>query len=273
MRTTDMSHPNGWSILRKLICVLVAIYMLAPLAIVVILSFSSAAFLTFPPPGFSLHWYQAFVASPSWMTSFATTLLISVPATLLATAAGTAAAIGVARGRIPFPAVVSGLVMSPLVVPTIITAAAIFNAFQAWGLSGTFGGMILAHTLLSVPYVFTVVLAALRTAGPDVEGAALTLGATPARVLFRITLPMIAPAITSGMLFAAVASFDELVVSMFLSAPEVRPITVLMWSDILGQADPTISAIATTLFIGTLGLLLLNQIATRRSRSVSAGIA
>jgi putative spermidine/putrescine transport system permease protein len=259
-------HVSGWAILRRVMCGLVLVYLLAPLIIIAILSFSSAQFLTFPPPGFSLQWYERFLSSPAWMQSFWTTVGITVPATLLATIFGTGAAIGVARSNIPFPNVLSGFIMTPLVVPTIITAAAVYGAFRRWGLSGTYAGLILAHVLLTIPFVFSITLAALRTVGPELERAALTLGASPLRVLFRVTVPMISPAITSGLLFAAVISFDELVVSMFLSTPSVRPITVRIWSDILGSVDPTISAISTAIFAVTLVLLLVDFLVTQRSK-------
>jgi len=258
---------NPWTILRRLVCGLVIVYTIAPLLIIAILSFSAAPFLTFPPPGFSLQWYEHVVNDPVWVRSLTTTALITIPAAFLATAIGTCASVAVARGNIPFPSVVSGFVMMPLVVPTIITAAAIFGAFRPWGLQGTYGGLILAHVLLTIPYVFSVTLAALRTVGPDVEGAALTLGASPLRVLLRITVPMIGPGIMSGLLFAAVMSFDELVVSMFLSTPQIRPVTVQMWSDVLGAVDPTISAIATSLFVFTLLLLLVDHLVKRRSHA------
>ena len=258
-------HVNLWVILRRAICTLVVIYTLAPLVIIVILSFSSALFLTFPPPGLSMQWYRHLLASPEWLPALATTAMITIPSAVVATVLGTGAAIGVVRGRVPFPSVLSALMMTPLVVPTIITAAAIFGAFQSWGLFGTYTGFILAHVLLTIPYVFSITQAALLTVGPAVEGAALTLGATPVRVLLRITVPMIAPSIMSGFLFAAVMSFDELIVSMFISTPTIRPVTVVMWSDVLGQVDPTIAAVATALFSVTLVLLLIDYGLTRRS--------
>lgn len=256
---------NGWTALRRTICAFVIVYTLSPIIIIAILSFSSAQYLTFPPPGFSPQWYERFMSDPAWVQSLLTTASITLPSAFLATIVGTAAAIGVARGNIPFPGIVSAFIMMPLVVPTIIIAAAIFSAFRPWGLQGTHAGFILSHVLLTIPYVFSVTLAALQTVGRELEGAALTLGASPLRVLLRITIPMIAPGIMSGALFATVISFDELIVSMFLSTPTLRPVSVQMWSNVLGAVDPTIAAIATSLFLVTLVLLGLDHIATRRS--------
>lgn len=266
---TARGFVSGWSLLHTAIVGLTIIYLLAPIVIVVMLSFSSAQFLTFPPPGYSLQWYQRIVEDPRWVSSLTTSLLITAPASLLATAVGTAAAVAVERGRVRFAGVISGVMMAPLVVPYIITAAGIYGAFRAWGLSGTYQGLLLAHVLLTIPYVFTVTLAALKSVDGSVENAALTLGASPARVLFTVTLPMIAPAIFSGLLFAAVTSFDELVVSMFISSPTLKPVTVQMWSNVQSDTDPTISAIASAMFFITLLLLLIDNLITRRKDALS----
>jgi putative spermidine/putrescine transport system permease protein len=255
--------------MRGIFIALICTYTIAPLLIIAIISFSSAQFLTFPPPGFSLQWYEMVLNDPKWINSLRTTALITLPSAVAATALGTGAAIAVARAKVPFPSVLSGLMMSPLVVPAIIIAAGVFGAYRQWGLTGTFLGMILAHVMLTIPYVFSVTLAALKTVRSDVEGAALTLGATPVRVMFKVTIPMISPAIFSGLLFAAVMSFDELMISMFISSPTVRPVTVQMWSDIRGDVDPTISAIATGLFVFTLILLLVDHFLGRKSETVT----
>jgi putative spermidine/putrescine transport system permease protein len=159
-----------------------------------------------------------------------------------------------------------GLLMAPLVVPVIITAAAIFGAFRVWGLYGTLSGLILAHTVLTIPFVLSTTLASLRMVDRALESAALTLGATPWRAFRRITFPLILPGVLSGFLFALVISFDELTVSLFISTPDVRPITVQMWSDVRGSVDPTITAIASSLFLFTLTVMLLETVMSRRVR-------
>jgi putative spermidine/putrescine transport system permease protein len=260
-----------WSSLRAAICVLVAIYMLAPMIVVVVISFSSAAFLRFPPPGLSLQWYRHLLATPAWTNSLLTSIEIMLPAGLLATALGTAAAVGLSRARFFGAAFVGALLMAPMVVPVIITAAAVFIVFQAWGLYGTLQGLILAHTLLTVPYVMANVRGAMETVDHQLEQAALTLGATPWRGFWRVTFPLIRPGVLSGLLFAMVVSFDELIVSLFISTPEVRPVTVQMWSDVRGAVDPTISAIATVLFAVSFLLLLADSL-FRRHVTAESGI-
>jgi putative spermidine/putrescine transport system permease protein len=261
-----------WPSLRGAICAMLAVYMIAPLVIVVVISFSSAPFLQFPPPGLSLQWYRRMLSTAAWLDSLTTSVEIMLPAATLATMLGTAAAVGIARGRFPGAAVIGGLLMAPMVVPVIITAAAVFALFQAWGLYGTLTGLILAHTLLTIPYVMATTLGALEVVDQRLEHAALTLGATPWRSFWRVTFPLILPGVLSGLLFAMVISFDELIVSLFISTPEVRPVTVQMWSDIRGDVDPTISAIATVLFLFSLAILLLESLLRRRGPGRGVGV-
>jgi putative spermidine/putrescine transport system permease protein len=151
-----------------------------------------------------------------------------------------------------------------MVVPVIITAAAMLGVFRSWGLQGTLLGLILAHATLAIPYVVFTVLAAMRLVDQQLESAALTLGATHWRAFWRVTFPLILPAVLSGLLFAMVISFDELVVSIFLSSPTVRPVTVQMWSDVRGDVDPTIAAIGTLLLAFSVGVLLLETVLNRQ---------
>jgi putative spermidine/putrescine transport system permease protein len=258
---------TAWRWLRGLVCVLVAIYMVAPLVIVVIISFSSAAFLQFPPPGLSLQWYQRAATNPAWLHSLTTSVQITVPTALIATLLGTAAALGLSRAQFPGARAIAALLMAPMIVPVIITAAAVFALIQNWGLYGTVPGLVIGHTLLTIPYVTVTTLTALETVDRRLEQAALTLGAPPWMTFRRVTLPLMLPGVLSGLLFALVISFDELIVSLFLSTPEVRPVTVQMWSDVRGDVDPTISAVATLLFVFSLVVLLAESAVRRRGRA------
>jgi putative spermidine/putrescine transport system permease protein len=261
--TAGFRAQSFWRVLRITITALLVVFLVAPMVIVVIISFSSAHFLTFPPPGFSLQWYRNLFGDPAWADSLATSVQIVVPSGMLAMTIGTAAALGLSRSRIPGKKVIIGLLMSPIVVPVIIIAAAIFGVYQIWNLNGTLTGFILAHTVLTVPYVISTVLASLQMIDEQYENAALTLGASPWIVFWRIVLPLILPGVLSGLLFAMVISFDELVVSLFISSPTLRPVTVKMWSDVLGDINPTIAAIGTLLFLFSLLVLLVEAVARR----------
>lgn len=240
---------GGWRAVRAAVCTLVGLYLLAPLAIVVIISFSSGEFLQFPPPGVSLRWYDNLFTDPNWTDSIAVSLEVMLPAAFLATVLGTAASYGLQRGRVPGASVITGVLMLPIIVPGIITAAALFGVYSGMGLNGTLTGLIAAHTVLVLPYVVATVGSALRTLDPRLEDAAATLGAKPWTGFRRVTLPLLAPAVLSGLLFAMVVSFDELIVSLFVSTARLRPVAVQMWSNVRGDFDPTVAAIATLCFV------------------------
>ncbi|WP_293576867.1 ABC transporter permease [Phaeobacter sp.] len=254
-----------WGALRGVINVMLVVYMLAPLVIIFVISFSSALYLTFPPPGLSLQWYEKMFSNPTWTRTLVTSLKIMVPAAIVATVLGTAAALALSRMESKWALVIRAVLMAPLVVPVIITAAAIFGVFRIWGLYGSLSGLILAHVILTLPYVLSTVSANLAVFDKRLEDAAANCGAPPWTAFRRVTLPLISPSVMSGMLFAMVISFDELVVSLFLSTPRVRPVTVQMWSNIKGDTDPTIAAIATVLFLFSLLALLADGLARRRS--------
>jgi putative spermidine/putrescine transport system permease protein len=253
-----------WRSLRGAICLLVALYLIAPLTIVVIISFSGAPFLQFPPPSFSLRWYDNLFTDAAWGDALRVSLSILLPSACGATALGTAAAYAIVRGRVPGADFLYAVLMMPIIVPSIITAAALFGLYRLFDLNGTLTGLIIGHIVLTTPYVVATVAAALQTLDPRLEAAAATLGAPPVASFRYVTLPLLAPAILSGFLFAAVACFDELIVSMFVSTARTRPISVQMWSNIRGDVDPTIAAIASLSFAFALVALLGSLFFTRR---------
>jgi putative spermidine/putrescine transport system permease protein len=262
-----------WRALRITITTLLVVFLIAPMIIVLIISFSAAQFLTFPPPGYSLQWYRKLFGDPAWVDSLTASIQIVVPTGILAMTLGTAAALGLSRSNIPGKRIVFGLLMSPIIVPVIIIAAAVYGVFQIWSLNGTLTGFILAHTMLTVPYVVSTVFASLQMVDEQYENAALTLGASPWIVFWRVVFPLILPGVLSGLLFAMVISFDELVVSLFIGSPTFRPVAVQMWSDVLGDVDPTIAAVGTLLFLFSL-LILLVEAVTRHAgiRTGQAGL-
>jgi putative spermidine/putrescine transport system permease protein len=255
---------GAWRGLRRLICTLVALYLLAPLAIVIIISFSAAAFLQFPPPGLSLRWYANLFTDSAWLHAITISIEILIPAALIATLLGTAAAYALVRGHIPGANLISACLMLPIVVPAIITAAGLYGVYRGLRLNGTLTGLIIGHIVLITPYVVATVSASLRTLDARLEDAAATLGAPPWTSFRRITLPLLLPAVLSGLLFAMVVSFDELIVSLFVSTARTRPVAVQMWSNVRGDFDPTIAAIATLCF-GFALIALLLEMALRRS--------
>jgi len=255
-----------WRFLRAIMCGIVAVWLLAPLVVVVVISFSSAPFLQFPPPGFSLRWYVQLFSTPAWTNSLLVSVQIMVPAALFATLLGTAGSYALVRGRVPGARLVMACLMLPIVVPGMITAAALFGVYRGLGLNGTLTGLIIGHTVLCLPYVVATVTSALRVQDARLEEAAATLGAPPWSTFRHVTLPLVLPAVLSSLLVAMILTFDELIVSLFVSSARVRPVAVQMWSNLLGDFDPTIAAIASVCFLLAL-LVLLADLALRAGKS------
>lgn len=253
-----------WRVLRGVACLLASVLLLAPLVVIVAVSFSAAPFLQFPPPGLSWRWYRNLAGDPAWLDAIVVSLQVLAVSATLATAMGTAAAYALARGCIPGAGIIRGLLLAPIVVPGILVAAGLFGVFRGLGLNGTLTGLAIGHTVLTLPYVVATVDAAMEGLDPRLEDAAATLGAPPWAAFRRVTLPLLLPGVLSALLFAAVVSFDELLVSLFVSTARVRPVPVQMWSNLRGDFDPTVAAMASLCFLLALLALLLDALRRRR---------
>lgn len=229
-----------------------ALALIAPILVIVPMSFSDSTFLTFPPQNWSLRWYRQIFIDASWGTSALNSLRIAVLVTVSAVVLGTAASLGLVRGWIRLRTAVAGLMVGPLVVPYVIVGLAAYAAALKVGLTQTTLGFVLIHTALAVPYVIVNVTAALASYDHRLELAAMNLGANRMTTFFRITLPLIAPSMAAGALFAFIISWDEVVVSLFLAGPELTTLPVRMWSGARIQIDPTITAVSSLLIFFTL---------------------
>jgi len=245
--------------------VLVLLFLALPIVIVGILSFSSASYLTFPPPSFGVRWYEAYLGSQEWLASTWLSLAVAGCVVVLATVLGTLAALGLTRLRGPMRAAVAALIVSPLIVPGIIAAIGIYYAFSRYRLVGTPAGLVLAHTCLAVPFVVTSVSASLAGFDRRLEQAALSLGATPFGTFRQVTLPLISPGVLVGALFAFITSFDELIVALFLSGSGAITLPRRMWDDLRFAIDPTIAAVSTLTIVLTAVLLGGAHLLRRRS--------
>jgi putative spermidine/putrescine transport system permease protein len=232
---------------------LVLIFLIAPFFVVVPLSFSQEAFFTLPVKQYSLRWYNDFFGNVRWIDSLINSIITAVSTTVLATTLGTAAALGMARPDFPYRRAVMSLMLSPMIVPIVIVAVGGYLFFGRLGLVNTLPGLVIAHTALAMPFVVVTVAATLSTYDTNLTRAGLSLGAPPASVFLRVTLPAIAPGVISGAIFAFAVSFDEVVVALFLTSAERRTLPVQMFSGIRDQINPTIMAAATIL----LGLSIL----------------
>ncbi|WP_441922957.1 ABC transporter permease [Marmoricola sp. RAF53] len=247
-------------------CVAVGVLLIAPTLVVIPLSFSSQQSYTFPPAGFSTRWYENFFTDPAWFDSAMLSLRVAGTVTVLATLLGTAAALGLVRGTGRWRGAVQALLMAPMIIPGVIVAIGIYYVFLKWHLSETFFGFVVAHTIMATPFVIVTVLASLATLDRQLEQAAAILGATPFRTLRSITLPLIAPGMLVGALFAFLTSFDESIVSLFLSGPINRTLPVQLYQSVTAEIDPTGAAAATLLIAITTSLLaVVGVLAARRS--------
>jgi putative spermidine/putrescine transport system permease protein len=227
------------------------VFLILPTLIVVPMSFTSAEQLIFPPTGFSLRWYATYATSGPWRLATQNSLLTATGATMLATILGTLAALAIARGRIPFRGGLTTLFLFPMIVPSIVTAVAIYNTFARLHLTDTVIGMILAHAILGLPFVIINVLAILQKLDWRIVDAARSLGATPSRALLFVTLPAIMPGVLAGALFAFVTSFDEVVVALFLAGTAAVTLPVQMWNGIRFEINPTVAAVSVILIVFT----------------------
>jgi putative spermidine/putrescine transport system permease protein len=243
---------------------LVLLFLVAPILAIVPLSFSSGSMLTYPLPGLSLRWYASVLASDRWLPALAHSLLIGTAATILATVLGTLAALGIGR----LPKAIRGLVMavllSPMIVPSIIAGVGIYFFFAPLGLTGSFLGLILAHTALAVPFVVVTVSASLAGFDLNLMRAGASLGADPVLAFRRVMLPLIVPGVASGAVFAFTTSFDEVVVALFLAGPQQRTLPREMFIGIREQISPEITALATMLIVVSTALLLTMEGLRRR---------
>lgn len=238
-------------ILLGLFCLLVAVWLIAPTIVVVPMSFNDKKSLAFPPSGFSWQWYQNFFTNPEWSASLVSSLKVAVVTAVFATVVGTLAAFGLDRMKSRVSGVLRALLITPMVVPGVVLAVGIYAVYLDTQLVGTMTGFVLAHTMLAVPFVIIAVSASLEVFDKRLETAAASLGATQLTAFRTVTLPLIAPGILSGLLFAFVTSFDEIIVALFITSPYLKTLPVQIFSSITRDADPTVAAVGTLLFIAT----------------------
>ena len=256
------------------VCGLIFTFLLAPLLVIVPLSFNAEPYFTFTegmlrldPEAYSLRWYRQITGDDVWTRALGNSLLIGVTATALATALGTFAALGLSSRAMPARRLVTGLLISPMVTPLIISATGMFFFYSTLGLSQTHLGLILAHAALGTPFVVITVTAMLSSFDTNLTRAAASLGAGPFRTFRRVQLPLIAPGVLSGALFAFAASFDEVVVVLFMAGEEQRTIPRQMWAGVREQISPAILAVATFLIVFAVLLLCTVEWLGRRGGS------
>lgn len=248
---------------------IVALVLIAPLLIIIPMSFSEVQSFAFPPRGFSLRWYENLFTHPDWYRGALQSVGIGLAVTATSLLLGTLAALGLSRMRGFRQATISALLLSPMILPVIVSGVGIYAVFLKWHLTATYLGFILAHTAIAVPFVLTTVAAALKTFDTTLESAAASCGASPLETFFYVTLPIIRPALASGALFAFVASFDEVVIAQFLGGPELKTLPVQMFTSVYVDSDPTLAAASTVIIVVT-SIVIFAVMRANREKSTYA---
>jgi putative spermidine/putrescine transport system permease protein len=235
---------------------LTLLFLCLPVFIVVPMSFSSAQSLEFPPPGLSFRWYVAFFGNEVWAQAGINSLVLATLASTIALVLGTLAAYSLVRGAFPYKSLVEANFMAPMIVPPIITAVALFIVFAKLRILGSFAGLVLAHSILVMPYVVLIMQVAIKAFDIRIEQVAATLGASRMQVLGRIVLPNLLPSAAAAWIFGFVISFDEVVVTLFLAGTHMT-IPKRMFNELIMQINPTITAVATLLIAFNIFALVL----------------
>jgi putative spermidine/putrescine transport system permease protein len=270
-----------WFYSFRVICGLIFFFLIAPIITIIPLSFNAENFFTFTPgmlaldpDAYSLRHYQDFFTSPGWQQAMWNSVRIAPVATFLSVTLGTLAAIGLSQSHVPFKGLIMAILISPMIVPLIISAAGMYFFYSRIGLQGTYWGVVLAHAALGIPFVIITVTATLVGFDRSLTRAAASLGANPVTTFFRVQMPLILPGVISGGLFAFITSFDEVVVVLFVGSAAQKTLPWQMFIGLREQISPTILAVATILVIISIMLLTVVEILRRRSerlRGLSPG--
>lgn len=270
-----------WHYTFRVICGLIFFFLIAPIVVVIPLSFNSQNFftftkemLTFDPAGYSLKHYRDFFSNPDWQDALWNSVKIAPAATILSVSLGTLAAIGLSQPHVPARRAIMATLISPMIVPLIISAAGMYFFYSRIGLAGTYWGVVLAHAALGIPFVIITVTATLVGFDRSLTRAAANMGADPVTTFFRVQMPLILPGVISGALFAFITSFDEVVVVIFVGSAKQQTLPWQMFTGLREQISPTILAVATILVVISIALLTTVELLRRRSerlRGMSPG--
>ncbi|MBO6639170.1 MAG: ABC transporter permease [Roseitalea sp.] len=270
-----------WFYAFRIICGLIFFFLIFPILVIVPLSFNAQDFFTFTPEmlrfdpaGYSLKHYVDFFTNPDWQQALYNSVTIAPAATILATVLGTLAAIGLSQAHVPYKSAIMAILISPMIVPLIISAAGMYFFYSRLGLQGTYIGVVLAHAALGTPFVIITVTATLVGFDRSLVRAAASMGADPVTTFFKVQMPLIMPGVISGALFAFITSFDEVVVVLFLGSASQKTLPWQMFIGLREQISPTILAVASVMVALSIVLLFTLEMLRRRSerlRGLSPG--
>jgi putative spermidine/putrescine transport system permease protein len=241
----------------KILGVVIGALLVLPTLVVIPMSFSSGDMLSFPPQGFSMRWYRFVFTDPTWTSAMAESIRVAILTMVLSGILGLATALAIVRGRLSFKGPLQVLVLSPMIMPLVVLAVGMYFVFSDWRILGSVGGLVLAHSVVAYPLVYLSVSTSLQGLDETLELASASLGAGRLYTLRRVILPLIAPGVLTGALFAFTMSWDELILSIFLAGPTVKTLPVRMWEQIQTELTPALAVAATLVMTLTITLILV----------------
>lgn len=262
----DFNKLGAWRWILGAICVAMALFLLLPILFIVALSFGSSRWLIFPPPGWTLKWYQDLFADPRWIEAALTSARIALIVMVLSVVLGLLASFALVRGTFRGRAVLRAFFLTPMVLPVVIVAVALYAAFLRLGINGTLVGFVIAHLIVALPFAIITISGALETFDPAIEDAAILCGASPWEARLRVTLPGIRHGLFSAAIFSFLISWDEVVLAIFMASPSLQTLPVRVWTTLRQDLTPVIAA-ASTLLVALTILLMIVVALFRKGKS------
>jgi putative spermidine/putrescine transport system permease protein len=262
----DFDKLGAWKWLLSGLCVLLMLFLLLPIVFIVALSFGSSRWLVFPPPGWTLKWYSELFADPRWLGAALTSAKIGLIVMVLSVILGLLASLALVRGRFRGRAVLRAFFLTPMVLPVVIVAVALYAAFLQLGLNGTLFGFVIAHLIVALPFSIITISGALETFDPAIEDAAILCGASPWEARLRVTLPSISHGLYSAAIFSFLISWDEVVLAIFMASPSLQTLPVKVWTTLRQDLTPVIAA-ASTLLVALTVLLMVAAALIRKGKT------
>ena len=244
-----------------------------PALVIIPEAFTQLNYFTFPSHGFSMKWFEKFLSNDQWVIGLERSILIAIVAAICATVIGTLGAVAVKKLEFKGKSIFVSLMIAPMVIPVVVIGVALYSSLAPIGLTNTFTGLVIAHTLLGIPMVFVTMLSGLSGVNENLELAPMSMGTSPIGAFFKVTLPTVRASLVSSALFAFVTSLDEVVVTIFVSGADTKTLTMVMWENMRTTIDPTLAVAAVFMIILTLGMYILKtvvEIRTEKARRSAA---
>ena len=253
----DFHKLGAWRWVLTAICAVMSLFLLLPILFIIALSFGNSRWLIFPPPGWTLKWYEELFADPRWIGAALTSAKIGVIVMVISVVLGLLASLALVRGTFRGRAVLRAFFLTPMVLPVVIVAVALYAAFLRLGLNGTLPGFVIAHVIVALPFAIITITGALETFDPAIEDAAILCGASPWEARLRVTLPGIRHGLFSAAIFSFLISWDEVVLAIFMASPTLQTLPVKIWATLRQDLTPVIAAASTLLIAFTILLMIV----------------